>query len=699
MSENPFDTLIKCSYREKISLNGYKGDELKSALQKYIRRCMVEPAIYSAYEIELFTLSSSDKAKGEQTNLYHRLMVIFMEDCQSPQRWPYINNLLFDLLENRGLFGYSIQNDEDCKQRRERAQKLVNVIEALASSPHSRECSFLKYCYFGVFHQSPDIRALVFEQFPFLLHIQENLEKDESYSLDIEFPSFRKKYESIPGWKQLDEQTEKPIREWVKNMMYHLLKKNDLSIGFAHKISKGFERMVNGDRKNILLPQRIHNKKMYAYLLFHVMELCMGDSYKPLISIAEKWYAEIQNMDEEFLTWQYMMLIYLRNIDIYDTIDTYDGPLPNKQKYLYNLLERNINGETIEFDEYVLDMHTREGKRLGRFEGYFADVSSQVCNETLNIDQKCKDAYLYGKRITEHMTRKKVENIKDKERDKVKDKTPYQIKEDSSHTDESEKAFFTLKTRVQLNTSDQKTDTYYAEKDGELVFVKGPLKATNAELSTFLAIQQMKKNLGLATIDFHVVYLKPDQFENIPMGWRKKIKPDQLYPFVYSTTLFNKGITLPTRIHSSVKWPPTEVLDPSLLEKDAKKYGWKHMSSEDIEEDEKLLDDYVKNVMFRYILGIGDFAHRNFLISQNRVYAIDEDDYFGDHLYKEGMEKLKKSLSERDYKQYEKYVRDPQNKKELNAFLDRLYEIYQQTLEKNAGVEKRWMDYKTSLGM
>lgn len=121
------------------------------------------------------------------------------------------------------------------------------------------------------------------------------------------------------------------------------------------------------------------------------------------------------------------------------------------------------------------------------------------------------------------------------------------------------------------------------------------------------------------------------------------------------------------------------------------------MSSEDIEQDEKLLDDYVKNVMFRYILGIGDFAHRNFLIAQDRVYAIDEDDYFGDHLYKEGMEKLKKSLSERDYKQYEKYIRDPQNKKELTEFLDRLYEIYQQTLEKNAGVEKRWTDYKTSI--
>jgi hypothetical protein len=92
-------------YHSERSYNGYSLDVMKSALQKYIRRCDPVKAIYAAAELDLFAFSKDDgdKPNGEgiRSNFIHRLMVIFMEDVFSLGLWSEIDTLIFQLLPLR----------------------------------------------------------------------------------------------------------------------------------------------------------------------------------------------------------------------------------------------------------------------------------------------------------------------------------------------------------------------------------------------------------------------------------------------------------------------------------------------------------------------------------------------------------------------------------------------------------------------
>ena len=93
------------TYRIEKSYNGYSLDILKSALQKYIRRGIVDKAIYFAIEISLFLFTDVDRdQKRIVTNFIHRLQIIFLEDvglgCYD--QWENIDKL-FDDLEKRDV--------------------------------------------------------------------------------------------------------------------------------------------------------------------------------------------------------------------------------------------------------------------------------------------------------------------------------------------------------------------------------------------------------------------------------------------------------------------------------------------------------------------------------------------------------------------------------------------------------------------
>lgn len=79
------------NYRTVRSPHGFALDSLKSALQKYIRRAEVAKAVFCAREIHCISASQlredgarSPRAQAVITNLMHRLLIIFMEDCGPP---------------------------------------------------------------------------------------------------------------------------------------------------------------------------------------------------------------------------------------------------------------------------------------------------------------------------------------------------------------------------------------------------------------------------------------------------------------------------------------------------------------------------------------------------------------------------------------------------------------------------------------
>lgn len=70
-------------------------------------------------------------------------------------------------------------------------------------------------------------------------------------------------------------------------------------------------------------------------------------------------------------------------------------------------------------------------------------------------------------------------------------------------------------------------------------------------------------------------------------------------------------------MHSSTLWPATEVVD------------WKQIPFHFTHKARALTNqeytDYIHAILFRYLLGVSDFADRNFLMKDGRVISIDED--------------------------------------------------------------------------
>lgn len=162
-----------------------------------------------------------------------------------------------------------------------------------------------------------------------------------------------------------------------------------------------------------------------------------------------------------------------------------------------------------------------------------------------------------------------------------------------------------------------KTDTYYGERNGKVIFIKGPIELESVE--PFMKLQKIKKILGLPTLNYEIVFLKPDLFGKTPLGRRNSLDQTKEYPFITSDVLFDdKADEIPYRLHSSKLWPETRLVDFDRIK------GMKHLDESQLKNKETL-NEYVRTIIFRYVMGLGDLAPRNFIIKNNRVYSIDED--------------------------------------------------------------------------
>ncbi len=90
---------MDATYRKEHSLNGYALDELKSGLQKSVRRSDLNTALYCAAELDLFK-QLGKPAQRIRTNFIHRLMIIFCEDIGPAgiDNWVEIDARITELL-------------------------------------------------------------------------------------------------------------------------------------------------------------------------------------------------------------------------------------------------------------------------------------------------------------------------------------------------------------------------------------------------------------------------------------------------------------------------------------------------------------------------------------------------------------------------------------------------------------------------
>jgi hypothetical protein len=488
-----------------------------------------------------------------------------------------------------------LNDDKFCEKRREEIDAICRIVHALSISPHSRENSYYKYALFLYPISSKEKQLVIEKKFPWISEINDRLNVDYQ---PLSTPSFVKDIKDAKD-KQL-----------VLNFIGSLEMRDEICIYYGHKIASMKEA-----------PIKFYNSKKPVYMIFYLIDYVLSNTlkkvpYKMFIEVSKRWYKELNPIKEDFLCWQHLLLFIIKYKGDYT-----EYVEPKKVTQLYKLYSKNIDEEKVIFDEWVYDMHTRIGKMKGKGAGYFAKESSFVCNEIEDIHQGYKDVYTYSKIIqddeyNEEEDEKKDEEEDNKENKKNKKSVKKSIKSKGKGKDkESEFANFAM--RAQLVTGNSKTDTYYAEKNGKLMFIKGPIELES--VTPFLQLQKIKETLGLPTLNYRVVYLIPDLFGKTPLGRRNSLDRSTPHPFIVSDVLFNHTASdLPYRYHSSKLWPETQLVDFDKVK------GMEHLNPSHLD-DIHLTKQYVQTIIFRYVMGLGDIAVRNFIIKEGKIYSIDED--------------------------------------------------------------------------
>ena len=123
-------------FRNERSEAGLRLDELKSALQKYIRRGEEEKAVRVAEELDKFA-EAGEGGERIRTNFIHRLQVIFLEDVGlgNVGLWPSMVRWI-DVLK---------QERKKPAGERERAKEVRAVKAAVINMCRSRKCRIGSY--------------------------------------------------------------------------------------------------------------------------------------------------------------------------------------------------------------------------------------------------------------------------------------------------------------------------------------------------------------------------------------------------------------------------------------------------------------------------------------------------------------------------------------------------------------------------
>jgi hypothetical protein len=591
-------------YRSEKSYNGYSLDVLKSALQKYIRRCDHEKAIYAGVELDLF-YKMKDRGEGIRTNLIHRLMIIYMEDVADtydPFLWEFIDKHVFNLLSLRKNRISSDDVETVDKIREQEMDLLTKIIYVLANATHSRENSYYKYCLFG-YLKSDLHNAYINDKFPSLKNVRDMLSLSFSPSF---LPSAIKK--------------EKNITPIVTQFLGALEQQHDIVIYYAHLIAELEKSPVS---------TKFYRSSKPVFLIFYLMDEFFtrigNQRFKKLVEIGVKWYKELSPIAEDFLAWQHILLLWLKEEE-----KNIKNERIEIDTNLTTLYEINLSNTELKFDEWVFDMHTKIGKINGKDKAYFALESSNVCNEVKTVNKLYKYVYLYKKMLDDKYVdykgyvfkdyddkgEEKKEKSEEKKEEKNK-KTAGRKKVKKEITRESELGRFLI--RAQLVTGNAKTDTYYVEdENNNILFVKGPLDADPENLALFLNVQKSKEALGLPSLSYQILYLIPDQFGDTPLGLRNRINRNKPHPFIVCDALFDE-VDIPMRIHSSKLWPPTELVDFDQVT------SFSHFDFKKMKKDDEATKTLVKTLLFRYVFGLGDIAPRNFIVKGENFYSIDED--------------------------------------------------------------------------
>ena len=290
------------------------------------------------------------------------------------------------------------------------------------------------------------------------------------------------------------------------------------------------------------------------------------------------------------------LLIHILNAEtLYE-----DTPFSTNSSHIYEAYSKNLTNQTIEIDDYVIDKHTAEGRSDGKGAITFVLEGSHVENERI-LHPEYKEFYTHiavFREIGEEAYVKWRRNIQ-----------------------RSEKEMYKFLIRAQLNTSKDRPDTYFAlDTKGKRVFVKGPY-VNEYDAKIPIGLMKIREQLGLDPIKVKMERLIPDSFDS-PLGIRNSLPKNKPTLFLIFEDVL-EGEELITETKSSKVWPPTQVVD------------WKKMKNCIFPNDTLIHNEnshavsyagkYVKELIFRYVLGVPDQANRNFMYipQTKKFYGVD----------------------------------------------------------------------------
>jgi hypothetical protein len=368
---------MRLSVFNGISMNKIKVDILKSGLQKYIRRGMLEKSLYCLVELDMFKkLKNDKKVKGLRSNIRNRIIVILNEDIgiSNWEIYERIDKLLKLWEENR--------NSEDDNERK----YLLEIIYYLVNSKKIRLCSWIKG-YFGYCMNDEKIKEL-YENYDKILENEKECGKNFYKNKDSE-----------------------EIKEIIDGIVYNLNKNSDNVFYWILKILRSEGKSGRRGRRG---------KKGYIVWDIMLKYIEGNDKLKKLYDIILNWYIKNNNSRNENLIYLInFVLFYLRREKI-------DWERKLNIKNIKNEDVKKIYGENLNnkmvIDKYIIDMHCKKGRRSGKNARDFVKEGSVVVNECEKFKNKLYEK-VYEKYKLKNCNNKKIKKIK-----KIKKKRKKKIK-------------------------------------------------------------------------------------------------------------------------------------------------------------------------------------------------------------------------------------------------------------------------------
>ncbi|AMQ10838.1 putative glycosyltransferase [Brazilian marseillevirus] len=560
---------MQTTYRQVKSLNDVDDCILKSGVQKYVRRNKRDKALWCMVELDFFA-DATDERAGEaiRSNMLHRLMVIFLEEISvcNILLWFHLAerfSTLFSCKEQRKSLD---RESAEWKRLRTLEQKaLVWVVSQMCASRHIRILSHTRSAFgHGKSQESLEVASEFYQDFYQAL---QNFGEDEE----------------APKTKLVLEKESSETKRLCKNFLSALEQEKYSAYHWASQIlelEKVGGRYYKSQRSDLLI----------FWCLEKFFETRQDSEFLLKIhSVALSWFKELSGIREGFLTWWCLVTMCVVGWQERRLVDD----VPNyKEVYQRNLVE------TIHIDSYVIDKHTKQGRKMGKDSKTFVLEGAFVVREAKIGNPQLRSFY-------EDINIYRLSGIKGVRRQRVA----------------KESDIFEFVVRAQLVCGTGKTDTYFAKEKstGKRVLVKGPFR-TKDSIKNVLSIAKIKKLLGLPFVRVRRMALRPDLFEDSVMGVRSRMKDRDVISCFLVFDDETTEETLPITLRKGNVTPETEVVDWERVE------SMRHFNVLQ-HEDREILFVFCIAIVFRYILGLPDLADRNFLYvpRKNTVISIDED--------------------------------------------------------------------------